>query len=245
VIGASTQISRDINVYIPESVKQNTLRRKMNVLVANDGSITEVSQYVASGFEVALNNGHIPESIIVGIPQFSADCNRQYELFFEQCDSIGKWKKYDRGTNPATSSYYYGCPGNVYSVCPPRTPANGTDYYLTWIYNSVLPAVMKEINMTLGEVSIVGGSFGGLCACYAPSRFPNWFSRGFCYAPSVMMNYASIADKVRSNYAESKMLPKSIIMEVGHEAYDIFINLQTNETVMKYYFFHEMKHTDA
>ena len=45
-----------------------------------------------------------------------------------------------------------------------------------------------------------------------------------------MMNYGSFAAVVTENYKRSKTLPKSIIMEVGHESYDIFLNLQTNET---------------
>lgn len=160
--GSNDFKERNITVYRPASVLQNTLKRKMNVLVANDGSFRSVSNYVASGFEVAQINGHMPESIIVGVPQRGSDCNRQYELTFEPCDSIGKWKKYIRGTYPPQWEYFFGCPGSINRVCPPELQGGGADQYLTWVYTKVLPAVMDNINMTLGEVSIVGGSFGGI-----------------------------------------------------------------------------------
>lgn len=45
-----------------------------------------------------------------------------------------------------------------------------------------------------------------------------------------MMNYGALSGVVVSNYESSQTLPKSIVMEVGHENFDIFLNLQTNET---------------
>jgi hypothetical protein len=83
---------------------------------------------------------------------------------------------------------------------------------------------MTSLNMTLGEVSIIGGSFGGLTACYAPSRFPQWFSRGFCYAPTTSWNFGSLAQAIKRNFQNAGELPKAVIMEQGHEAYDLFFS---------------------
>ena len=216
--------SRDINGYVPISVSQNTIRRKINILVVNDGSFDEVEMYAFNGFDLAQQTGVVPESIMVGIPQTGKYCNRQYELSFEACKT--GWSKYNRNSNPLTTSNYYGCPGN--EDCNLTT--GGNDAYLTWIYQDVIPAVLDTLNMDLGEVSIVGGSMGGLTACYAPSKFPQWYSRGFCYAPAVMWNYGSLADTILSNFESHKMLPKSIVMEVGHETYDVFRDDVTMET---------------
>jgi enterochelin esterase-like enzyme len=223
--GESTLLSRDIPVYLPPSIVQNTIHRKVNILIVNDGSLEELSTYIAAGFEVAQNTGVAPESIVIGIPQREYDtCNRNYELSFESCAT--GWEKYSRWTNdPVQSSAYWGCPGSDLE-CP---AGGGNDAYLTWIYNDVIPAVLADIDMSLNEVSIVGGSMGGLTSCYAPSKFPQWYSRGYCYAPAVMWNFGSINDVIISNFAQTGMLPKSVIMEVGHEAYDVFTDTSTGE----------------
>lgn len=215
--------SRDITVYVPSSVSQNNLRRKINILVANDGSEQEVQTYVFNGFELGQQTGVVPESIMIGIPQPGDYCNRQYELSFEPC--LSGWSKYSRYSDPPVTANYYGCPGN--GECTPS--GGGNDAYLTWIYTVVIPEVLSQLNMDLGEVSIVGGSMGGLTACYAPSRFPNWYSRGFCYAPAVMWNYGSLAQRIVDNFELTNMLPKSVVIEVGHETYDIFRNDVTLE----------------
>ena len=157
-IGKNTYKNRNISVYLPVTVTQNTVRRKMNVLVVNDGSINEVTSYVSSGFEVAQYNGHVPESIIIGIPQKGADCNRQYEMLFEACDSIDKWKKYDRTSlsKPPSNSYYYGCPGSTDSsgsskACPPELQGGGADLYLEWIYKDVVKAVLDILKVLLTQ----------------------------------------------------------------------------------------------
>lgn len=220
----STIASRDINAYVPASVSQNSVRRKVNIMVVNDGSIDEVSSYVFNGFELGQQTGVVPESLMVGIPQNPDDyCNRQYELSYSPC--LVGWSKYNRYTDPPTTSNFYGCPGN--SGCP---LGGGNDNYLTWIYQVVIPAVLDELGMDLGEVSIVGGSMGGLTACYAPSKFPHWYSRGFCYAPAVMWNYGELAQLVKNNFMETNALPKAVVMMVGHEAYDIFRNDTTGDT---------------
>lgn len=157
--GTNTLLTRDISVYQPMSVLQNTLKRKMNVLIVNDGTLSELKSYVRAGVDVAQNAGHMPESIVVGIPQSGGSCNRAYELLFAQCDS-SFWRRYDRFTNPPGLTIFGGCPGSS-DPCPPTLNGGGADLYLTWIYTSVLPAVMSKINMSLGEVSIVGGSYGG------------------------------------------------------------------------------------
>ena len=53
--GKSTIANRDITVYIPPSISQNTISRPINILVANDGSYQEVDTYVMSGFHVTIS----------------------------------------------------------------------------------------------------------------------------------------------------------------------------------------------
>lgn len=113
--GKSTITSRDINVYIPPSISQNTIKRPINILVANDGSYQEVETYVMSGFDVAVQTGKVPESILVGIPQTAPGvCNRYYELSYGNCTT--GWVKYNRGSNPLSYDPYYGCPGTIIDI---------------------------------------------------------------------------------------------------------------------------------
>lgn len=224
--GHSTIASRDINVYIPPSILQNTIKRPIHILVANDGSLQEVKTYISSGFDVAVQNGIAPESILVGIPQTGDSCNRNYELSFSNCKPY--WAKYNRGTSPATYSNYYGCPGSDLEC----EYFGGNDDYLTWIYEVILPAVVEKLGMTMGEVSIVGGSMGGLTACYAASKYPDRFTRGYCYAPAMMWNFGELAHVIKHNYyhAVMKKLPKAVVFEIGHEAYDVFLNKSNSIT---------------
>jgi hypothetical protein len=67
--GVTTNVVRDIFLYSPPSLRQNPLRRKMNVLVVNDGSGATLEAFMRNGLDVGLLNGILPETIMVGIPQ--------------------------------------------------------------------------------------------------------------------------------------------------------------------------------
>ena len=50
-------------------MKQNNLKRNINVVILNDVSIEVLNSFVFNGgFDVAIQSGLIPESIIIGIP---------------------------------------------------------------------------------------------------------------------------------------------------------------------------------
>jgi hypothetical protein len=75
--------------------------------------------------------------------------------------------------------------------------------------NDVLPEVLANLSSTkteeedddssnrrqsisghsLGEVSIAGGSLGGLSSCYAASKMPLVFQRALCMSPSNCFNW--------------------------------------------------------
>jgi pimeloyl-ACP methyl ester carboxylesterase len=74
--------------------------------------------------------------------------------------------------------------------------------------------------MVRGEVSITGGSLGGLTSCYAASKYPQVFARAVCSSPSNCYNFGNggLASVIASNYAASGKAPKAVIQFLGAEA---------------------------
>ena len=141
------QNNRDINVYVAASLKQNNVRRKVNVLVVNDGTLFYLQQLAfVGGMDRAVLTGAVPETIMVGVPQNGTGCERQRELTFSE-SAVGNG-----------------------AYC--RTSSGGNSKYFAFIQNNVVPAVLENLNLILGEVSITGVSYGGLRSCYAASALP-------------------------------------------------------------------------
>jgi hypothetical protein len=99
-------------------------------------------------------------------------------------------------------------------------PTGGADLMLQFIRDTVIPNALAELGMTLGEVSIHGGSLGGLTSCYAVSKYPETFSRAICASPTNCYNFGSggLASVIASNYAENNRAPKAVIQFLGTEA---------------------------
>lgn len=150
---------RDISVYVPASLSQNTIHREVNVLVVNDGTPFYMQQLAfAGGFDRAVLTGAVPETIMVGLPQNGTGCERTFELTFSVSNQTG---------------------------CKALGESGGSLKYFDFIQSTVVPAVMKKLNLSLGEVSITGVSYGGLASCYAASALPLYFKRAYCQSPSV------------------------------------------------------------
>ena len=176
---------RDISVYVPASLRQNSVRREVNVLVVNDGTPFYMQQLAfPGGFDRAVLTGAVPETIMVGIPQNGTGCERQFELTFSVSNQ----------TNCKASG--------------------GNSQYFDFIQSTVVPAVLKNMNAIQGEISITGTSYGGLTSCYAASARPHYFSRAFCQSPSVWWNYGQLPSVIEDN-ARLNGLPKSVVMYLG------------------------------
>jgi predicted alpha/beta superfamily hydrolase len=182
---------RDISVYIPPSIYQNTLSRPIYIVVVNDGTRLFLEQLATlGGLDRAVQTGAIPSNtILVGIPQnASSFCDRMYELSYEKCRE-GQ------------------------SVC--QDCATGGNFLLfDFIQENVIPAVLQNLSMSLGEVSMTGYSLGGLTACVAASFRPSYYQRALCLSPSVWWNDGSLADNITSN-TKLYGLPKSVVMYIG------------------------------
>jgi len=201
---------RDINVYVPTSLQQNGVRRKVNVLVVNDGTPFYMQKLAfAGGFDRAVLTGAVPETIMVGLPQNATGCERQLELTFSK--------------GVATNARW----------CP---QAGGNAKYFAFIQTTVVPAVLANLNLIIGEVSITGASYGGLTSCYAASALPKYFQRAFCQSPSVNWNYGQLEGVIMTN-AKQLGLPKSVVMYIGTTEMEApqFANPERTKTVTWYY----------
>ena len=185
---------RDINVYMPASLLQNTVRRKVNVLVVNDGTLFFLRQLAfVGGFDVNVLTGAVPETILIGLPQPPTGCERQYELTF------------------STSTQNSCQPKATYNR---SVQSGGNDQYLDFVQHTVVPQVMQQQNLDVGEVAITGASYGGLTSCYAASARPQYFQRAFCQSPSVWWNYGELPHVIKTN-AQQWGLPTAIVMYIG------------------------------
>lgn len=182
---------RNINVYVPSSLKQNPISRAVNVLTINDGSVHYLQQLAyAGGLDHAMLTGAVPETIMIGVPQNGSetDCQRQYELTFSS------------------------------ALTPSRCASGGTDFYLSFIRNTVVPAVLTALNiMPDSEVSMAGVSYGGLTACYAAAAMPEYFRRVFCQSPSLWWNYGELEKRLTAQKIVGAVLlsPLAVVMSIG------------------------------
>jgi len=200
--------SRDIPVYQPPSLLQNKVKRAVNIMILLDGSYHVVENYATrTGFESYQLMGQIPESIMIGISTiefaYRGDFNqRTYEMTYEKALHY-----------PNETCIYADATG-------------GASKLLDWIDNDVIPSVLASIGeggtgMDRGEVSIHGGSLGGLTSCYAATYRPQVFARAICSSPSNCFNFASggLSSHIISNYLESGVSAKTVIQFLGCEPY--------------------------
>ena len=148
--------------------------------------------------------GDIPEIVLIGVPSAvngtacpndingTASCwQRGYEYTPTPCD-------------PALA--------NCIGTAPDKS--GGGSAFLTFVNETVIPAVMKQLGMVTGEVSIAGYSLGGMMSCYAASSYPQLFQRALCMSPSVWWNQNDMAPLIRANGGKLGK-PKSVVIEVG------------------------------
>jgi predicted alpha/beta superfamily hydrolase len=205
---------RNITIYVPKSVRENYLTRNISVMVLNDGDIDPLYSYsFLGGFDVAVNSGLAPESIIIGVANTDIldSCQRNYELSYAPCNT------------------------NISSICQ-SAPAcyGGIQYYLDFIMQTVIPTVMQNISMGIGEVSIMGFSMGGLAAAYAVYDRPHYFSRALCLSPSLWYNNGELASMIISKFkAGSYMgpLPKAIVFTLGTAEDGYYVNPSNSSDV--------------
>lgn len=181
---------RDISVYVPASLQQNNISRSVHVLIVNDGTLFYTSQLAfPGGFDRAVLSGAVPETIMIGLPQNGTSCERQYELTFSQ------------------TIRDLSC-----------TQSGGSDVYFDFIQQTVVPAVLAQLNLTLASVSMAGVSYGGLTSCYAASARPQYFSRVFCQSPSTWWNYGQLNQVIGTNalnMTNGTGLPSSVSFYIG------------------------------
>lgn len=191
--------TRDIPYYIPPSILQNPIRRKVNMMFLFDGANETVSSFAfRAGFNNAVSTGVVPQdTLLVGITTYQYAvtgnlCERYYELTFTQC-------------NTSLEQCKYG-----------DCATGGTITMFLFLNETVIPLLLSKLNMDLGEVSLVGGSLGGLTACFGPAYEPTFFQRAICFSPTPY-NAGALPKYVLQAWLNSpnRPLPKAIVMYMG------------------------------
>lgn len=190
---------RNVSVFVPASILNNGLKRKVDVLVLLDGSDSVVDSFATrGGFEAAQASGRAPESIMIGITalEFAYDFN------------------FDQRTYELT----YAFEDNAEDSCISGARTGGSDLLLAWIDEDVIPAVLNKVGiagMLRGDVTLAGGSLGGLTSCYGAASRPETFQRAICLSPSNCFRYAhgSLVPTIKN----LTMLPKAVFQFLGAE----------------------------
>lgn len=189
---------RNISIYIPNSIKQNNIKRNINIFIVNDGDLDILDSFAYSGgFDVAFQSGLIPESILIGVQSIddSTGCQRSYELTYGPCN--------------VTLTGTEGPGGCIYD----STCYGGNNKYFDFIEQSIVPQVLSSINMTFtNEVAMIGFSLGGLTACSSVLLRPAYFKRAFCMSPSMWYNFGEFSNLVQT---KTTILPDSVVMTLG------------------------------
>ena len=175
-------------------------------MILLDGALSTVECYsTRTGFEAGQIMGVVPESIMIGI----TTVDFAYQLDFDQ-------RTYELTYEPALDF-----PG---SSCIGGSRTGGSPLLLQWLDEDVLPAVLANlgevgVGMERGEVSITGGSLGGLTSCYAAAARPDVFKRAVCSSPSNCFNFQSggLSSIITSNYAATGIAAKTVIQFLGQE----------------------------
>ena len=195
--------SRNVSVYVPSSVAQNTVPRPVGVMVLLDGSRHAVDSFAKNGgFESGQALGHVPESIMIGITTLDFVLQGDFE-------------------QRAFELTYAAQDADLSRTCKGTSRTGGTDLLLDWLEQDVIPAALAKLGMQRGgEVAIVGGSLGGLTSCYAASARPAVFRRALCFSPTNCFNFGSggLAPVIASNFAAAGgALPAAVIQFMGAE----------------------------
>eukprot|EP01124_Arcella_intermedia_P015871 TRINITY_DN22431_c0_g1_i1.p1 TRINITY_DN22431_c0_g1~~TRINITY_DN22431_c0_g1_i1.p1 ORF type:complete len:411 (-),score=42.07 TRINITY_DN22431_c0_g1_i1:7-1239(-) len=154
---------RDINVYVPPSLLENTISRSVQVLYMFDGQLVPQILSLLNSFIIT---GSIKELVVVGIP---ATINRTYELTPSKCQA------------PPPG----GC--NGYDVLCPPGGSGGLPNTLAFIENNVHPFVLSNLSVSAAEVASAGWSLGGLAACES-LYMSAIITKAYCASPSLWWN---------------------------------------------------------
>lgn len=146
---------------------------------------------------------------MVGVSQpLDNDCQRTYEMTYAPCD-------------PTVSNQCR--PDYSLTEC-----YGGNSKYFSFIIDTLMPAILLDLNVTLGEVSIYGFSLGGLTACNAVLDRPDFFSRAMCSSPSFWFNYGDFSKRIRDTFDTNPdhVVPKSVVMTLGTAEDGLYPNMQ-------------------
>jgi len=193
--------SRNVSAYVPSTISQNTVKRPVNIMILLDGSTSIVNTFAKrGGFETGQADGSVPESILIGIT----------DLEFALAGNLEQ----------RTYEFTYAEQIDVSLSCPQGTgPTGGSDKLLEWIDEIVIPKAVEALGMQRGEVTIAGGSLGGLASCYAATKNPAVFERALCMSLTNCFNFGTggLAPVIAANYEASGKAPKSVVQFMGAE----------------------------
>jgi predicted alpha/beta superfamily hydrolase len=179
---------REIIIHLPKNYDAKADKR-YPVMYALDGS--SLSNPIAAKVDAVSYNGLVPETIVVGIPNMSAE-NRQRDL-------LPPYMKAD--------------------IEIENSPLGRADKFLTFIETELMPYMSSNYKVS-GLNTISGHSRGGVFVLYSLLVKPDLFQARFSYSPAVWREDNLLVAKTKEFLASSNIANTFLYMSLGEKEND-------------------------
>jgi predicted alpha/beta superfamily hydrolase len=177
---------RDLIVRLPPNYNP---QQKYPVMYVLDGSSEDA--HIADKLNTLSAVGHVPETIVVGIPNMSAE-NRQRNLT----------PPFMRLDNDKVDS-----------------PAGEADTFLTFVASELIPFIEKNYSFSSYRM-LLGNSRGGLLVIYSLIKDPSLFDARFCFSTPVWRQNDILISKFDESFTTNDTLNTFLYMSAGEKETD-------------------------
>jgi predicted alpha/beta superfamily hydrolase len=184
---------RDVTVFLPPSYAENEAKPYRDLLVLHDGQKFSDETWPVT-LDALVLQGAMAELVVVCVPSppdgdqrmaeltpTPGDGRRMPELLAAQTDGGGPVEHDPSGYDPTPPGFF----GHL-------------DEYLSFVTDSVLPAVARALPRVVGggRLGSAGSSMGGLGSLCAVLKRPAVFNRGLCCAPSLWWDMNAVLSEL-------------------------------------------------
>jgi len=180
---------REIIIHLPKNYDVKA-KKRYPVMYALDGSF--LSNPIAAKIDVVSGGGFVPETIVVGIPNMTAE-NRQRGL-------LPPYMKADLEVE--------------------NSPLGRADKFLTFIETELMP-YMKNSYKVSNLKAISGHSRGAVLVLYSLLAKPTLFQARFAYSPAVWREDNLLVAKTKEFLASPNKTKTFLYMSLGEKENDI------------------------
>ncbi len=171
---------RELIIHLPLNYSQ---AKKYPVLYVMDGGAQD--GHIANKFEVLAAAGCAPETIVVGIPNMTAE-NRQYDMI----------------------------PPYMATDTVKGSPMGRADKFLQFMKYELFPYMAQHYSASNTRL-FAGHSRGGLLVMYSLAYQPRMFQARFCFSPALWRDHAVIVSKTSELFSTRDRISGFLYLSLG------------------------------